>query len=68
LEKHGSVVFEDIEECPLARKPTCMVYQMIKDQAFEQAKRTRAGIRKLINYIEKYTSRAENPTVEPLNR
>jgi four helix bundle protein len=35
------------------------------DDAYEQARRTRAAIRGFINYLEKYKSCAKPPTVEP---
>lgn len=38
------------------------------DDTYEQARRTRAAIRGFINYLEKYKSRTENPTVESFNR
>jgi hypothetical protein len=37
------------------------------DDTYEQALRRRAAIRGFVNYLEKYKSRTENPTVEPLN-
>jgi len=35
--------------------------------AYEQASRTRAAIRGFINYLRKYETSNEKPTVEPLN-
>jgi hypothetical protein len=42
-----------------------MVYRLTEKQAFEQARRTHATVRGFINYLDKYKSRMENPTVEP---
>jgi four helix bundle protein len=36
--------------------------------AYEQARRTRAAIRGFTNYLKKYETSKVKPTVEPLNR